>query len=346
MSKRCTVLDGLSRVNNMPTALITGVTGQDGSYLAELLLSKGYRVFGLVRRSSSPNLVRLQNVISHSSLHLLHGDLCDASSLAAALDRAQPDEVYNLAAMSHVGLSFETPIYTGDSTALGAVRLFEAIAGLSVTRMSGVRLYQASSSEMFGNSSAPQSEMTPFDPRSPYAIAKVHAYHSARLYREAYGMHASNGILMNHESPRRGDQFVTRKVTKAAARIKLGLQDRLVLGNLEARRDWGYAPDYVEAMWLMLQQDAADDYVIATGETHTVREFVAAAFAELDLDYRDYVDLDPKLNRPAEVSHLCGDASKAKRVLGWEPKIKFADLVRLMVQHDLREAQREKGSAG
>lgn len=320
----------------MVRALITGASGQDGSYLTELLLSKGYEVYGLVRRSSSPNLSRLAAVIDHPRFRLIHGDVCDASSLHAALEEARPDEVYNLAAMSHVGVSFDVPVYTGDATALGPVRLLEAMRRMRCQ----ARFYQAGSSEQFGNTPAPQSETTPPDPRSPYAAAKVHAHHMTRLYREAYGMHTSVGVLFNHESPRRGDQFVTRKVTRAAARISLGLQDRLTLGNLDAKRDWGYAPDYVGAMWLMLQRHTPDDYVIATGETHSVRELVELAFGMLDMDYRDHVDIDPMLNRPAEVHHLCGDASKAKRVLGWEPRVRFRELVELMVRADLDDVRR------
>lgn len=317
----------------MMTAFITGVTGQDGSFLAELLLEKGYEVVGLVRRSSSPNMRRLTAVASHPRFRVVYGDLCDANSLCSIIDDVYPHEVYNLGAMSHVGVSFETPVYTGDSTALGPARLLEAVAKFN----SNARFYQASSSELFGNSVAPQSETTAFDPRSPYAIAKRYAFDTVKLYREAYGMHASNGILFNHESERRGDQFVTRKVTRAVARIKLGLQGRLVLGNLDARRDWGYAPDYVRAMWAMLQQDVADDYVIATGETHSVRELVEYAFSLVSLDYRDYVDYDSRLNRPAEVNHLCGDASKAKRVLGWEPTVTFHGLVERMLESDMRD---------
>lgn len=316
-------------------ALITGVTGQDGSYLAELLLSKGYDVYGVIRRSSSFNTGRLDEIYQNPRLHLIYGDLTDASSLNHILRTVRPDEIYNLGAMSHVRVSFDVPDYTAEVGALGAVRLLEAI------RESGLqpRFYQASSSELFGNSPPPQSETTPFHPRSPYAVAKLYAYWITVNYREAYGLHASNGILHNHESERRGETFVTRKITRAAARIKLGKQDKLFLGNLDAKRDWGHASDYVEAMWLMLQQEQPDDYVIATGEMHTVREFLDVAFGCLDLDWQQYVEIDPRYFRPAEVEALCGDATKAREKLGWRPRVSFRELVERMVTHDLKDCQ-------
>lgn len=318
-------------------ALITGLTGQDGSYLAELLLAKGYEVHGLRRRSSSFNTERVDHLLTDfrhdedARLFLAYGDLADASSLARLLYRLQPDEIYNLGAQSHVHVSFEMPEYTADVTGLGAVRILEAV------RDSGVkaRIYQASSSEMFGSSPPPQNETTPFHPRSPYGCAKVFAHHLAVNYRESYGMHISTGILFNHESPRRGENFVTRKITRAVARIRRGLQDKLYLGNLDARRDWGYAPEYVQAMWLMLQQDEPDDYVIATGTAHSVRDFVAASFAHVGLDWEDHVEIDESYYRPAEVDHLVGDASKARSQLGWEPTVQFDDLVRIMVDADV-----------
>ena len=324
----------------MRRALITGITGQDGSYLAELLLDKGYDVYGLVRRSSSFNTGRIDHLYrdphEDTHLHLVYGDLTDASSLNRVLRTVRPDEIYNLGAQSHVRVSFDVPDYTAEVGALGTVRLLEAI------RESGFapRFYQASSSELFGASPPPQSETTPFHPRSPYAAAKLYAYWITVNYREAYGLHASNGILFNHESPRRGETFVTRKITTAAARIKLGKQDKLFLGNLDARRDWGYAPDYVEAMWSMLQQDAPDDYVIATGETHSVREFLDEVFGQLDLDWRHYVEIDPRYFRPAEVDALCGDATKARTRLGWRPRTTFRELARKMVEHDFDAERR------
>jgi GDPmannose 4,6-dehydratase len=325
----------------MKKALITGITGQDGSYLAELLLSKGYEVHGLKRRSSSFNTDRVDHIYSDfhemGTRFFLHfADLSDASSLAGLLAEVRPDEIYNLAAQSHVKVSFEVPEYTGDVVALGAVRLLEAMrrAGLRC------RFYQASSSEMFGSTPPPQNEMSPLHPRSPYACAKVFAHHATINYRESYGLHASCGILFNHESPRRGETFVTRKITRAVAHIKSGAEERLFLGNLEARRDWGYAPDYVRAMWLMLQQDEADDYAIGTGETHSVREFVERAFAAADLDWREYVEIDPRYYRPAEVDALQADYSKARSRLGWEPTVTFRELVRLMVEADLENVRR------
>ena len=318
-------------------ALITGITGQDGSYLAELLLGKGYEVHGIVRRASTFNRGRLDGIysdpqLSETHLFLHYGDLTDGS-LVRLLDRVQPEEIYNLGAQSHVRVSFDNPEYTADVNATGTVRLLEAI------RESGIkpRFYQASSSEMYGMvQEVPQTERTPFYPRSPYAAAKVFAYWMTVNYREAYGMHASNGILFNHESPRRGEGFVTRKITRAVAHIKAGLQNKLYLGNLDAKRDWGYAKEYVEAMWLMLQQERPDDYVIATGETHSVREFLEESFSYAGLDWKKYVELDPRYLRPSEVDLLIGDASKAKRQLNWEPKIKFKELVRLMVDADIQ----------
>lgn len=321
----------------MTKALITGITGQDGSYLAELLLDKGYEVHGIIRRASSFNTARIDHLYQDPHLNgvrlfLHYGDIADSTNLIKLLYRIQPDEVYHLAAQSHVRVSFDIPEYTGDVTALSTVRILEAI------RETGVRskFYQASSSEMFGKAQeSPQNEATAFYPRSPYAAAKVYAHWMTVNYREAYGLFASSGILFNHESPRRGETFVTRKVTRAVARIKAGLQEKLYLGNLDAKRDWGYAREYVEAMWLMLQQDEPDDYVIATGETHSVTEFLEEAFSRVDLDWHDYVERDDKYLRPAEVDHLVGDASKAKRVLGWEPKVTFKELVRLMVDADM-----------
>ena len=319
-------------------ALITGITGQDGSYLAELLLSKGYEVHGIIRRASTFNTSRLEHLYTdphtrEAALKLHYGDLSDASALARLIGRITPDEIYNLAAQSHVRVSFDSPEYTTDITATGAVRLLEAI------REAGIkpRFYQASSSEMFGKArEIPQRETTPFYPRSPYGCAKVYAYWITINYRESYGLFACNGILFNHESPRRGETFVTRKITRAIAHIVTGLQDKLYLGNLEAKRDWGYAREYVEAMWLMLQQAKPDDYVVATGETHSVREFLEAAFAYAGLDWRKYVEIDPNYYRPTEVDLLVGDASKAKKQLGWEPKTKFNDLVKLMVDADMQ----------
>ncbi len=326
----------------MKKALITGITGQDGSYLAELLVSKGYEVHGLKRRSSSFNTSRVdhlyQDIHSAGTRFFLHyADLNDASSLAWILSDIRPDEVYNLGAQSHVKVSFEVPEYTADVVALGALRLLEAI------RRTGIRcrFYQASSSEMFGSTPPPQSETTPLHPRSPYACAKAFAHTITVNYRESYGLHASSGILFNHESPRRGETFVTRKITRAVANIKFGLQDRLYLGNLNARRDWGYAPDYTRAMWLILQQDDPGDYVIGTGQMHTVREFVMAAFEVAGLDWERHVSIDQRYFRPAEVDALQADWSKARRVLGWEPSITFLELVRIMVEADLAEVQRK-----
>ena len=319
-------------------ALITGITGQDGSYLAELLLSKGYEVHGIIRRASTFNTGRLDAIYqdpheSHRRLFLHYGDLADASALARLISKIQPAEIYNLAAQSHVRVSFDAPEYTTDITATGTVRLLEAI------RETGIkpRFYQASSSEMFGLvQEVPQRETTPFYPRSPYGCAKVYSHWITVNYRESYGLHASSGILFNHESPRRGETFVTRKITRALARIKAGLQEKLFLGNLDAKREWGFAKEYVEAMWLMLQQEKPGDYVIATGETHTIRELLDVSFAHAGLDWKKHVEIDPRYYRPAEVELLIGDASKAKRQLGWEPKTKFADLARLMVDADIQ----------
>lgn len=318
-------------------ALITGITGQDGSYLAELLLEKGYEVHGIIRRSSSFNTGRLTGVFQDphergARLHLHYGDLTDGSSINRLMEKVVPDEVYHLAAQSHVRVSFDIPEYTGDVTGLGALRILDAIRETKVK----AKFYQASSSEMFGDTTiVPQSEKTPFHPCSPYACAKVYAYHLTINYREAYGIFACNGILFNHESPRRGETFVTRKIARAAARIKAGLEKHLYLGNLEAKRDWGYAPEYVDAMWRMLQQKTPDDYVVATGESRTVREFVEAAFGHVGLNWKKHVRIDPRYYRPTEVSYLLGDASKARRKLKWTPKIKFADLVRLMVDAEV-----------
>jgi GDPmannose 4,6-dehydratase len=318
-------------------ALITGITGQDGSYLAELLLAKGYEVHGIIRRASTFNTERIDHLyqdphINDVQLFLHYSDISDSTSLIKLLYRIQPDEIYHLAAQSHVRVSFDIPEYTGDVTGLGTLRILEAIRETGVK----AKFYQASSSEMYGKvQEVPQRETTPFYPRSPYGVAKVYAYWITVNYRESYGIFACNGILFNHESPRRGETFVTRKVTRAVAHIKAGLQDKLYLGNLDAKRDWGYAKEYVEAMWRMLQQDAPDDYVIATGETHAVREFVEEAFSYAGLDWRHYVEIDPKYYRPSEVDLLVGDASKAKRDLGWEPKTTFKDLVNLMVDADM-----------
>lgn len=321
----------------MKKALITGITGQDGSYLAEFLLEKGYEVHGIIRRSSSFNTRRIDNIYqdpheSHIRLFLHYGDLTDASCLHRLIETINPDEIYNLGAQSHVKVSFEAPAYTGDVVGLGTLRLLEAIRGIR----SNTRVYQAGSSEMFGLvQEVPQKETTPFYPRSPYAAAKVYAHWLAVNYREAYNLFVCNGILFNHESPRRGETFVTRKITRGVAAIKLGLQDKLYLGNLEAKRDWGFAKDYVEAMWLMLQQEHPGDYVIATGETHSVREFAELAFAHVGLDYKKYVEVDSRYFRPTEVDLLIGDCTKAKRNLGWTPKVTFAGLARMMVDHDM-----------
>lgn len=325
----------------MKRALITGITGQDGSYLAELLLGKGYEVFGLVRRSSSISRPRIDHLLYQASgvsgeesarLELIYGDMNDSISLARIIHDIQPDEVYNLAGQSHVRVSFEMPEHTASIDGLGPLRLLEAIREAKPA----ARFYQASTSELFGNSEiSPQNEQTPFRPRSPYAVSKLFAYWMTVNYREAYGIFAVNGILFNHESPRRGENFVTRKITLGAARIKAGLQDKLVLGNLDARRDWGFARDYMEAAWLMLQQSTPDDYVVATGEAHSVSEFLDEVFSYLDLDWRQYVETDPKYLRPTEVNAVRGDAGKARSVLGWTPRTSFRELVRMMVDADL-----------
>jgi GDPmannose 4,6-dehydratase len=324
-------------------ALITGITGQDGSYLTELLLNKGYEVHGLIRRSSTFNTERIDHIYvdphePNVKLFLHFGDITDSGQLTNLIYNIQPDEIYHLAAQSHVRVSFDMPEFTGDVTGIGTTRLLEAI------RRSGIKtkFYQASSSEMFGDAPSPQSENSPFRPRSPYAIAKVYAYWMAKNYREGYGMFAVNGILFNHESPRRGETFVTRKITKGLARIKYKLQDKVYLGNVKAKRDWGYAKDFVEAMWLMLQQEEPDDYVVATGESHSVEEFLEEAFGYVGLDWRRYVEIDPRYFRPTDVDFLQGDASKAKGKLGWEPRVRFKELVRIMVDADLRNLEEMK----
>lgn len=327
----------------MKKALITGITGQDGSYLAELLLAKGYEVHGIIRRASTFNTGRIDHLyqdphVNGVKLFLHYGDIADSTSLIKLLYRVQPDEIYHLGAQSHVRVSFDIPEYTGDVTGLGTTRLLEAIRETGL----GSKFYQASSSEMFGKvQEVPQREATPFYPRSPYGAAKVYAYWITVNYRESYGLFACNGILFNHESARRGETFVTRKITRAAARIKVGLQDKIYLGNLDAKRDWGYAKEYVEAMWLMLQQDQPEDYVIATGKTHTVGEFLEEAFAYAGLNWRNHLEIDSKYYRPTEVDLLIGDPSKAKRQLGWEPKTSFSELVRHMVDADIAEVTRE-----
>lgn len=320
----------------MKRALITGITGQDGSYLAELLLPKGYEVHGIKRRSSSFNTARIDNILTdwherEARLFLHFADLSDSTSLIKLLCQIQPDEIYHLGAQSHVKVSFEIPEYTGDITALGTIRLLEAIRVIDFK----TKFYQASSSEMFGTTPEyPQRETTPFRPSSPYACSKVYAHWMTVNYRESYGLFACNGILFNHESPRRGETFVSRKITRGVARIRAGLQEKLYMGNLDAKRDWGYTPEYVDAMWRMMQLDSPDDFIVATGETHSVREFLETAFAYASLDWEKYVEIDPRYFRPVEVDHLQGDASKAERILGWRPKVKFHDLVKLMVDSD------------
>ena len=332
----------------MKKALITGITGQDGSYLAELLLSKDYEVHGIIRRASVFNTERIDHLyqdphVNGVKLFLHYGDIADSTNLIKLLYRVQPDEVYHLAAQSHVRVSFDIPEYTGDVTGIGTIRILEAIRECGLKS----KFYQASSSEMFGKvEEVPQRETTPFYPRSPYGAAKLYAYWVTVNYRESYDMFACNGILFNHESPRRGETFVTRKVTRAAARIKHGVDDKLYLGNLDARRDWGYAKEYVEAMWLMLQQEQADDYVIATGETHSIRDLLDEAFGYVGLDWKEHVDIDARYYRPAEVDLLIGDASKAKRKLGWEPKIRFKELVQLMMDADTAIAEKEAYANG
>jgi GDPmannose 4,6-dehydratase len=331
----------------MKKALITGITGQDGSFLAELLLSKGYEVHGIVRRASTFNTDRLDGIYSDpheigARLYLHYGDLADGTGLRHILERSKPDEIYNLAAQSHVRVSFDQAEYTADVVATGTLRLLEAIRDSVQDTGKEVRIYQASSSEMFGAAPPPQNETTPFHPRSPYAASKVAAYWYAVNYREAYRLFISNGILFNHESQRRGETFVTRKITRALTRIKLGLQEKLFLGNLDARRDWGFAGDYVEAMWLMLQHSEPSDYVIATGESHSIREFLDLAAAHCGLDWTRHVETDPRYFRPSEVDHLLGDASKARRDFGWAPKVSFEELVKLMVEHDMELARQEQ----
>jgi GDPmannose 4,6-dehydratase len=331
----------------MTVALITGITGQDGSYLAELLLAKGYTVHGVIRRSSSFNTARIDHlyVDRHDDragkFHLHYGDLLDGVSLRRILTKAAPDEVYNLAAQSHVRTSFDQPIYTAETVSIGCLQLLEAIRDYRDQTHTDVRFYQASSSEMFGSSAPPQNEDTPFRPRSPYACAKVQAFWQTVNYREAYGLFACNGILFNHESPRRGETFVTRKITRAATRIKVGLQNALFLGNMGAQRDWGFAGEYVEAMWLMLQQDKPDDFVIATGATHSVGDFAVKAFSAMDLDARDYIKHDSRYERPTEVDCLCGDATKARKVLKWEPATTMPGLCEMMIDADMKLAERE-----
>ena len=327
------------------SALITGITGQDGSYLAELLLAKGYEVHGVVRRSSSFNTGRIDHLHmgerANPHFHLHYGDLSDSGSLRAILDNTRPDEVYNLGAQSHVRVSFDQPEYTMDVTGTGVLRLLEAIRNYLKQGGKAIRFYQAGSSEMFGSAKPRQHEGTRFEPRSPYACAKVVAHYQVVNYRESYGLFLCNGILFNHESPRRGENFVTRKITKAAARIKLGLQDKLSLGNLEAKRDWGFAGDYVKAMWMMLQQDQPGDYVVATGVSISIRTFLDLVFEQIGLDWKEHVDIDPRFFRPAEVDHLEGDASKARNAFGWEPETDIKRLVQMMVDSDLALTQRE-----
>jgi GDPmannose 4,6-dehydratase len=331
----------------VPKALITGITGQDGSYLAEQLLEKGYEVHGLIRRSSSFNTERLDNLYrdpheEQVQLKLHHGDLSESSRLVRLVYEIQPDEVYHLGAQSHVRVSFDIPEYTSDITGMGTVRLLESMRDAGVTP----RFYQASSSEMFGSTPPPQGEDTVFHPRSPYAVAKVAAYWITVNYRESYGMFACNGILFNHESPRRGETFVTRKITRALARIHAGLQDKLYLGNLDAKRDWGYAPDYTDAMWRMLQANEPNDYVIATGEMHSIREFLDVAAARLGMTWEDVVEIDPRYYRPAEVDALCGDASKAKAELGWTPTVTFQELVTIMIDADVKALEDQLAGRG
>ena len=328
-------------------ALVTGITGQDGSYLARFLLGKGCEVHGLIRRASSFNTSRLDDIYSDphesgSKLHLHYGDLTDGAGLRDVLDAVRPSQIYNLGAQSHVRVSFDQPEYTADSVAVGTLRLLDAVRCHCRQTGERIRFYQAGSSEMFGAASPPQSEATPFCPRSPYAVSKAAAHWYAVNYREAYNLFICNGILFNHESPARGETFVTRKITRAVGRISHGLQQKLYLGNLDARRDWGYAGDYVEAMWLMLQQDEPDDYVIATGETHSVREFLEEAFTYANLDWKNYVELDARYRRPTEVDVLLGDATKARQKLGWSPRVRFRELVRMMVDRDMELARRER----
>jgi len=331
----------------MKKALIFGITGQDGSYLAELLLGKGYEVHGVIRRASTFNTTRIDHLyrdphVNGVSMHLHYGDLSDANTIRKLIYKIQPDEIYNLGAQSHVRVSFDIPEYTGNITGLGTLRILEAIKDYEEHSGKKVKFYQASSSEMFGSAPPPQNEKTPFEPRSPYGVAKVYSYYTTKNYRDAYGIFAANGILFNHESPRRGETFVTRKITRGIARIKAGLDKKIYLGNLDAKRDWGYAPEYVEAMWLMLQQPKADDFVIGTGESHSVRDFLDEAFkcAGID-DWKGFVEIDPRYYRPTEVEHLVADNTKAKEKLGWQPKVKFPELVKMMVDADLAAVEEE-----
>jgi GDPmannose 4,6-dehydratase len=331
----------------MKKALITGITGQDGSYLTELLLAKGYEVHGIIRRASTFNTDRIDHLYRDphhpaTKLFLHYGDLSDGTGLRRILEKSSPDEVYNLAAQSHVKVSFDQPEYTADIVGTGTLRLLEALRDHEQVGGRKLKIYQAGSSEMFGAAPPPQSEATPFYPRSPYAVGKVSAHWYAVNYREAYGMFISNGILFNHESPRRGETFVTRKITRALARIKVGLQKKLYLGNLAAKRDWGFAGDYVDAMWLMLQQDTHDDFVVATGEAYSVQQFLDEAASQLGLDWKSVVEIDPRYFRPTEVDHLLGDASKARRKLGWQPRVPFKQLVTMMIEHDLEMARQER----
>lgn len=334
---------GNSNTNMTKKAIITGVTGQDGSYLAELLLEKGYEVHGIIRRASTFNTSRIEHLYQdpheeNRRLHLHYGDLADANVFRKLIYKIKPDEIYNIGAQSHVRVSFDIPEYTANITGLGALRILEAIKDFQEDTGKKIKYYQASSSEMFGAAPPPQNENTPFHPRSPYGVAKTFAFYITRNYREAYGIYAVNGILFNHESERRGETFVTRKISRGIARILAGLDKKIYLGNLDARRDWGYAPEYMEAAWLMMQQPEPDDYVIGTGENHSVREFVEAAFAHAGIsNWKDYVDIDPRYYRPAEVENLIADPRKAKEKLGWEAKTKFADLVKIMVDHDMKE---------
>jgi GDPmannose 4,6-dehydratase len=328
-------------------ALITGVTGQDGSYLAEFLLGRGYEVHGVIRRSSTIRRERIDHIKhdaeeSDARFVLHYGDLSDASGLRRIIEAVEPDEVYHLGAQSHVRISFDQPEYTADVVAIGALRLFESLRDYARRTGKLVRIYQAGSSEMFGAAKPPQSEQTPFHPRSPYAVSKVAAHWYAVNYRESYGLFICNGILFNHESPRRGENFVTRKITRAVGRIKQGLQDKVYLGNLDAKRDWGFAGDYVRAMWMMLQHPTPDDFVVSTGESHSVREFVEAAFSHADLDWREHVAIDPRHYRPAEVDYLLGDSTKAREALDWKPQVTFEGLVQMMVEHDMAQAAAEK----
>ena len=331
----------------MKKALIFGITGQDGSYLAEVLLEKGYEVHGVIRRASTFNTTRIDHLyrdphVNGVSMHLHYGDLSDANTIRKLIYKIQPDEIYNLGAQSHVRVSFDIPEYTGNITGLGTLRILEAIKDYEEHSGKKVKFYQASSSEMFGSAPPPQNEKTPFEPRSPYGVAKVYSYYTTKNYRDAYGIFAANGILFNHESPRRGETFVTRKITRGIARIKAGLDKKIYLGNLDAKRDWGYAPEYVEAMWLMLQQPEADDFVIGTGESHSVRDFLDEAFkcAGID-DWKGFVEIDPRYYRPTEVEHLVADNTKAKEKLGWQPKVKFPELVKMMVDADLAAVEEE-----